>query len=198
MLLPRRFPRRRVRCALVHRCLALTFALSMVAVGHANAKDETNAAPDKHVVGATAVFKEVTSGLPFSARVDTGSESCSLHVEKVEIKNEARKPLGNIGKTIRFKVKNEQGQTAWIESKIAAIVRVHSSTLKDGDYDRRYKVPLTLQLGDVRKEVLVTLNDRTDMAFPLLVGRDFLSHDFLVDVDIDGREEPLAEERDDS
>jgi hypothetical protein len=28
----------------------------------------------------------------------------------------------------------------------------------------------------------VTLNDRTDMEFPLLIGRNFLRDDFLVDV----------------
>jgi len=30
--------------------------------------------------------------------------------------------------------------------------------------------------------VLVTLNDRTDMEYPLLVGRNYLRGDFLVDV----------------
>jgi hypothetical protein len=33
--------------------------------------------------------------------------------------------------------------------------------------------------------VLVTLNDRTSMDYPLLVGRNFLHGDFLVDVDMD-------------
>jgi hypothetical protein len=36
---------------------------------------------------------------------------------------------------------------------------------------------------DFEKKVLVTLNDRTDMEFPLLIGRNFLRGDFLVDVE---------------
>jgi hypothetical protein len=65
---------------------------------------------------------------------------------------------------------------------------VKSSSLASGDYDHRYKVRLTLQWKDVRKEVLVTLNDRTDMEYPLLVGRNFLRGDFLVDVSLSGDE----------
>lgn len=180
------------------RILLVLFACCAVCPISALADAPADARSEKRVVGAVAVVTEVSTGLPFSARIDTGAGSCSLHVEKVEIKNEARKALANIGKSIRFLIKNDQGQTAWMESKVAGVVRVHSSALKDGDYDRRYKVRLTFKLADVSKEVLVTLKDRNDMAFPMLVGRDFLSRDFLVDVDVDNREEPLADVGDDS
>ena len=53
----------------------------------------------------------------------------------------------------------------------------------DGEFDHRYKVRLTLKWNDFEKEVVVTLNDRTDMEFPLLIGRNFLRGDFLVDVE---------------
>jgi hypothetical protein len=62
-------------------------------------------------------------------------------------------------------------------------VRIRSGVFADGEYDRRYKVPLVFEWNGFRKEVLVTLNDRTHMEYPLLVGRNFLSGDFLVDVD---------------
>ena len=92
----------------------------------------------------------------------------------------------NIGKTVRFLVKGSSGKTEWIETKIAAAVRIKSSVFKNGEFDRRYKVRLTLQWKEFRKEVLVTLNDRTEMAYPLLIGRNFLRGDFLVDVDQKG------------
>ena len=161
-------------------CVTLTSLL--------NAGGQTVSKRKKQIIGATATLSEVSTGIPFSARVDTGAHSCSLHVEKIEIKNESNKPLDNVGKSIRFLIKNEDGESDWIETIIAGVVRVRSSTLKDGEYDRRYKVRLTLQWGDFRKEVLVTLNDRTDMNYPLLIGRNFLRHDFLVDVDIDSRD----------
>jgi hypothetical protein len=90
--------------------------------------------------------------------------------------------MQNIGKTVRFLIKGATGKSEWIETTIAGAVRVKSSVFKDGEFDRRYKVRLTLRWKDVEKEVLVTLNDRTDMAYPVLIGRNFLRGDFLVDV----------------
>jgi hypothetical protein len=142
----------------------------------------------KKIIGATAVLTELSSGLPFAARIDTGAESCSLHVEKIEVKDESPTPVENIGKSIRFLIKNEKGESKWVESKIARVVRVRSAAQKEGGFDRRYKVQLTLRWEDFRKEVLVTLNDRTEMTYPLLIGRNFLRGDFLVDVDQDNPE----------
>jgi hypothetical protein len=34
--------------------------------------------------------------------------------------------------------------------------------------------------------VLVTLNDREKMKYPMLLGRNFLADDFLVNVSLDG------------
>jgi hypothetical protein len=137
----------------------------------------------KHVIGATATLREASTGIPFSARIDTGAKTCSLHVEEIVIKNESQNRLKNIGKTIRFRIKGENGKTDWIETKIVAAVRVKSSVFKNGEFDQRYKVRLTLQWNDVSKDVLVTLNDRADMEYPLLIGRNFLRGDFLVDVE---------------
>ena len=65
---------------------------------------------------------------------------------------------------------------------------VKSSTLPSGDLEHRYKVRLSLRLDGHRKEVLVTLTDRTDMEYPLLIGRNYLRGDFMVDVDKDNPE----------
>jgi hypothetical protein len=139
--------------------------------------------PSKQVIGATAKLTEVSTGFNFRARVDTGAQSCSLHVEKFIIEDKQRKRADNVGKSIRFLVINEEGKQQWIKSTIAKAVRIKSGLLEDGEYDHRYKVPVTLEWSGFRKEVLVSLNDRTHMAYPLLIGRNFLSGDFLVDVD---------------
>ena len=56
------------------------------------------------------------------------------------------------------------------------------------DSERRYKVPLELQWKNVKKRVLVTLNDRAGMRYPLLIGRNFLRGDFVVDVEKDNED----------
>jgi hypothetical protein len=143
------------------------------------------AKPAKRIIGATATLTEVNSGFAFPARIDTGADSCSLHVEKIEIQDKTARRTKNVGKSVRFLLKDSDGKTQWVEGIVADAVRVKSSSLKGGEVDHRYKVRLTLQWKDVKKEVLVTLNDRTSMEYPLLVGRNFLQSEFLVDVDLD-------------
>ena len=143
---------------------------------------ETVPDPSKHIIGATAIIAEATSGISFPARIDTGARSCSLHVADVKIEDESPRRLRNIGKKISFVLTGEDGKSATVETTIAGAVVVKSGVVQDGKYDRRYKVRLTLKWKDFVKEVLVTLNDRTDMTYPLLIGRNFLHGDFLVDV----------------
>jgi len=137
--------------------------------------------PSYRRIGATATVTEVSSGLPFSARVDTGATSCSIHCEALEIDNPSDDPKKNVGKPVRFLVKNNEGESKWIESKIADHVIVRTSEQKD----ERYKVRLNIRWEDVEKKVLVTLNDRENMNYPVLLGRNFLKGDFLVDVTLD-------------
>jgi hypothetical protein len=158
-------------------------ALLIAVMGVLCAWGDSVPTPTKHIIGATAKLTEVSTGFTFAARVDTGAKSCSLHVEKMTIEDKVRKRVRNVGKTIRFLVINEKGKQQWIESKIAKAVRIKSAVFDDGEYDHRYKVPLTFEWNGFRKEVLVTLNDRTHMEYPVLIGRNFLSGDFLVDVD---------------
>jgi len=143
--------------------------------------DSTPPEKEKRIIGATARLLEKQSGLLFRARVDTGAKSCSLHVEDMVIEKEEDKWVDNIGKVIRFKVKNHSEETHWISGRIDGYVIIKTSDARE----RRYKVPLILRWKGLEKKVLVTLNNRDGMEYPLLLGRNFLRGDFLVDVDID-------------
>ena len=143
--------------------------------------DSKQSEKKKRIIGATARLLEKQSGLLFRARVDTGAKSCSLHVEDMVIEKEEDKWVDNIGKVIRFKVKNHSEETHWISGRIDGYVIIKTSDARE----RRYKVPLILRWKGLEKKVLVTLNNRNGMEYPLLLGRNFLRGDFLVDVDID-------------
>lgn len=134
-------------------------------------------------IGAVETVTEASSGLEFMARIDTGAASCSIHYEAMEIAEPAENPDENVGKPIRFLVKNKRGQSEWLESVVADRVNVRTSERSA----ERYKVPLTLRCLNVEKEVLVTLNDRSTMRYPVLIGRNFLEDDFVVDVGSGGK-----------
>jgi hypothetical protein len=162
---------------------AAWLVLPLAIFGVLTARGNDVSTNSKLTIGATAILTETKSGLSFPARIDTGAQSCSLHVEKYEIKDQDKKRVRNEGKTVRILLKGAKGKTEWLETKIVKAIRVKSSTLKSGEYDHRYKVRLTLKWKDFEKEVLVTINDRTDMEYPLLIGRNFLRGDFVVDVE---------------
>lgn len=161
-----------------YRAVRVFLATAGMLIACASATAQEASELPGRLIGATATVTEVSSGLPFLARVDTGATSCSIHCEEFEIQDPHDNPKENIGKPVRFLVKNHDGGKEWVESKIADHVTVRTSNRQD----ERYKVPLKLKVDDVEKQVLVTLHDRENMRYPLLLGRNFLADDFLVRV----------------
>lgn len=135
--------------------------------------------PPKRIIGPIAVVQERLSGVRFRARVDTGAKSCSLHVEEIQIHDASDKMRKNIGKQAKLRVVDPESQEShWIEAKIAKTVIIMNSA----ERERRYKVWLTLQHNGFDKRVSVTINDRSNMDCPMLLGRNYLHGDYLVDV----------------
>jgi hypothetical protein len=107
------------------------------------------------------------------AKVDTGARTSALHVDKIE-------PVG--GDRIRFDVvlhRKKTDRRVTVVAKIRRRCAVRSST---GVTELRYVVATILVLGRVRKSIEVTLASRGDMIFRMLLGRNALAHDFVIDV----------------
>jgi len=129
-------------------------------------------------LGATTTATELTSGLSFEARVDTGAQICSIHCEEIEIPSPGSEPMENAGKFVRFKIEGTNGESAWIDAKLVDHSAFRTSTLTA----HRYIVNLPLRVDGVEATVLVNLNDRHSMRYSLLIGRNFLRGRFVVDV----------------
>jgi hypothetical protein len=129
-------------------------------------------------IGATALVTEMDSRLQLGARVDTGATVCSIHCEQIQIDDESPDPRENIGRMARLLVTDRQGQSRWIETRITEFGTVRTA-VKSQD---RYCVVLRLRTQGIEESVLVTLNNRNDMKYPLLLGRNFLRGHFVVDV----------------
>lgn len=130
----------------------------------------------KQIIGATETIRVEPSQLEIRARVDTGAQTSSIHAQDIDIArggNASGKPIG-------FTLVNQQGQSARINAHVARQITVRTS---EGS-ERRYAVPLTLSWNGTAKTVLVTLNDRTQMRYRLLLGRNWLRGDYIVDVEI--------------
>ncbi|MEM9354434.1 MAG: RimK/LysX family protein [Planctomycetota bacterium] len=136
--------------------------------------------PDRTVLGPVVKASENESGLPLVARVDTGAKTSSIHFEDYSVEGGAERMEDNIGKRIRFRVRNKAGEAVWLEREIREVATIRTSEREE----KRYKVLIDLETAGVGKQVLVSLNDRSRMNYALLLGRNFLRDDFLVNVDL--------------
>ncbi|MEO0531273.1 MAG: RimK/LysX family protein [Planctomycetota bacterium] len=159
----------------------LTAAALLPAARETLSPQESGASqPVPMTIGPVAPITVATSGVTFEARVDTGAAVTSLHCppDWVEIVDAEPDPFANIGKPIRLRLENRDGKEAWIDTRITDYVEVRSAN----GAEHRYRIRLPLSFGDVVKETIVNLKDRSSMTHRMLLGRDFLAGDFSVDV----------------
>ena len=133
-------------------------------------------------------------GAVVKAKVDTGARTSAVHATNVERTADGRR--------VRFDLDLGEGETIRVERDVADERDVTSS---NGSTERRLVVVLRAILHDVEWPIEVTLTDRADMGFPMLLGRTALRRRFLVDAGRSylgstpppGREAMLAFEDDD-
>ncbi len=105
-------------------------------------------------------------------KIDTGARTSALHVSNIrEIGN------GRVGFDVRLH-RRKTDRTVHVEAKILRRGRVRPSS---GDAQTRLFVATTLRIGPIEREIELSLVDRENMIFRLLVGRSALGYGFLVD-----------------
>src|SRR5436190_5354156 len=105
-------------------------------------------------------------------KIDTGAKTSALHVSNI-------REIGNdrVGFDVRLH-RLRMDRTVHVEAKILRRARVRPSS---GDAQTRLFVATVLRIGKVEREIEVSLVDRENMIFRMLVGRTALGHGWLVD-----------------
>lgn len=106
------------------------------------------------------------------AKIDTGARSSALHVDDLKLLSRNR---------VSYQVvlhRSDHDRRVRVVEKIVRRARVRSST---GAYTHRIFVRTHLRLAGVEREVEISLVDRGDMNFRMLVGRTALEGRFVVD-----------------
>jgi hypothetical protein len=133
---------------------------------------------EKRLIGGVEEVRVSEAGLPFLARVDSGARACSIHATSIEIRDASPNPGEDVGKAISFDVENGKGEKVRVSTTLDRVVRVRSAV----GAEERPAVYLTFEWNGAPKRVLVTLRDRGQMQYKLLLGRNWLEDDFVVDV----------------
>lgn len=116
----------------------------------------------------------------FIARVDTGAATSSINA--IDMQKFER----NGKKWVKFHVSDDETamqDRQWIESRIIRHVKIRQANVSG--LERRPVIELWVKIGRIHEKAQFTLTDRTQMDYPLLLGREFIQDVALVDVSKD-------------
>ncbi len=114
---------------------------------------------------------QIEDKLVVDAKIDTGADIPSLDAQDVKIERRGRKEW------VSFWTKGHDGRVDF-DREIYRYVDIERA---GGQNEKRPAVVLTLCLGNVRREVVVNLVDRSKLGYPMIIGRSFLQNKFIVD-----------------
>jgi predicted deacylase len=112
------------------------------------------------------------------AKIDTGARTSALHVARMKVVDTA----GGPGRRPILEIVVPGGLRGTRPIKVRAAVREYV-VVRDtsGRMEKRPVIETALQLGPFTKRILVTLTNRGDMLFPMLIGRTALGPGIVVD-----------------
>lgn len=127
---------------------------------------ERTDASEKIRIGVSEDVMLLPWGIVLPARVDTGAASSSLDARDIKIK----------GNTVTFKL---APQYSGIELSLPIVKR---KTIRSAEArERRVVVELEICIASKRLRVKVNLNDRSGVQYPMLLGRNILMKNFVID-----------------
>lgn len=110
-------------------------------------------------------------GLPaIKTKVDSGARTSALHafdIERFQAEGRDR---------VRFKTHPLQYKYIPVNECEAALLDVRSVTSSSGQTEVRHVIETTLKIGDVLWPIELTLTNRTNMRFRMLLGRHAMKH----------------------
>jgi hypothetical protein len=131
---------------------------------------------EKHLVGALELCdlpRLKLSGL--EARVDTGATTSSLHVDNiVKFKKEKEK-------WVRFDIHPDSHDVNKLmvrEAKVKSVRKVKSS---NATKQTRYVIETDISIAGMQWGIELTLTDRSEMKYLMLLGREAMSGRLIVD-----------------
>lgn len=115
-------------------------------------------------------FPELGLG-PVEAKIDTGAYTSSLHCENISINYENSKPI------LYFTL--EQGTTTNYRFETYTKKKIKNSF---GEMEERFVIKTLIKIGKKKIRTTISLSNRDNMRYPVLIGRRLLKGKFLIDV----------------
>lgn len=129
----------------------------------------------KKIVGRKEIISILDLELfDLDAKVDTGADSNALHCDHIEIDEK--------NNTVSFTLLDEVHESYHGKRLTLPLYKIKKVKSSNGQIQHRPSVKVSVMFFGKKYKSIISLTDRSDMKFPMLIGRRFLSERFLVDV----------------
>lgn len=108
-------------------------------------------------------------------RVDTGAKTSSLHVDNIELIQKKGKNF------VTFDIHPDIHNVERIVRREAPVSDTRKIKSSNGESEKRYVITTQFDLGGKIWPIEITLTDRSDMNYLMLLGREGMSERVLID-----------------
>lgn len=126
----------------------------------------------KIIIGATEMIKITPPKITLKARIDTGATTTSIDARNITAFERDSK------KWVKFSIfegKKEHKMERPVSRTIT--IKRHGTEAQE-----RFVIQMRVTAGDITQLIDVSLTDRSNYEYPILIGRNFLKDYFIVDV----------------
>lgn len=107
------------------------------------------------------------------AKIDTGADSNALHCDDIYVDEE---------NFVHFTLLDEVHPSYHGKKMKLPLYKLKKVKSSNGITQSRPSIKVNIMFFNKEYETVITLTNRSDMKFPMLIGRKFLANRFLVDV----------------
>lgn len=129
---------------------------------------------EKKIVGKKELISIIDLELyDLDAKIDTGAYSNALHCDHIFVDD---------NNFVHFRLLDEVHPYYNGKIIVMPLHKIKKVKSSNGVVQNRPSIEVIVEFFGKRHKTVITLTNRADMKYPLLIGRKFLSNKFLVDV----------------
>ncbi len=128
---------------------------------------------DKTIIGRRELISILDLNLyDLDAKIDTGADSNALHCDNIVIENDI----------VHFCLLDEVHESYHGKRMSMPLYKIKKVKSSNGKIQLRPSIKVSVEFFGKRYKSIISLTNRADMKFPMLIGRRFLKDRFIVDV----------------
>lgn len=143
--------------------------------------------PEKKIVGTVELISILDLELyDLDAKIDTGADSSALHCDHIHIDE---------NNFVHFHLLDEVHESYHGKKIVMPLYKLKRVKSSNGEIQERASIRVSVEFFSKKYKTVISLTNRSDMKYPMLIGRKFLANKFLVDVSKEYLSKELLKEK---